>query len=394
MCAKISQPGGIRLSLPVIVFIPMLIVFLGIQIPVLSQVFSPRKDLVFTQVIASPGFESVISVTNRGSEMWTGYINYYTGENGTVWNPLVNTQRVTEGKTRVILLPHQTRAYSISDTDFLVGYAFIESDNYNPTNHLEGNLTYYSRDSGITLDAVGVPPSSEFLAATLPFYAFNDVGLSLAVPELGDGGDAEVTILLYNDSGNQITQCTVDMLYGAHYAKYLKEMPWEGSLDQMGNVGKVEIFGDRYLSGIAMTVTPDNAGGAQISTLPLEGTPLLYTFSGVDTEEVEFEGNISFWFDGFFVNGYMQVTSLDGLTIANPDTWRVTGQLDGLDLELTFPCYLGDKAAVPKVSLYVSVPGYTTTNNDVSGTFSADEITLVSVPTRGTIDFVKVVPGS
>lgn len=364
-------------------------------VPAWGQVFQPRKDLVFTQVIGSTGFRSVITVTNRGSEMWTGYIHYYTGVNGTAWNPLINTQRTEDGKTRVILLPHQTRAYSVSDTDFMVGYAFIESDNYNPDNHLEGNLTYYSSDSEIILDAVGVPPSREFLAATLPFYTFNDVGLSLAVPRLGEGGDAEVTVLLYADSGVLVTQCAFDIAYGAHYAKFLKELPWDGSLDTMGNVGKVEIYADRHLSGIAMTITPDNAGGAQLSTLPLEGTPLLYTFSGVDTtEDVEFEGEMSFWIEGFFVTGYMQITSVDGETISNPDTWRVTGQFDGQDLEFTFPCYQGDDAGVKKVSLYISVPGYSATDNEISGTFSADAVNIESIPARGTITLIQVTPGS
>ncbi len=394
MRTKTSPLTGTQLSSSVIVFIAMTILFFGSQNSAFSQVFSPRKDLVFTQVIGSTGFRSVITVTNRGSEMWTGYINYYTGENGTVWNPLVNTQRVTEGKTRVILLPQQTRAYSVSDTEFLVGYAFIESDNYDPDNHLEGNLTYYSKDSEITLDAVGVPASREFLAATLPFYAFNDVGLSLAVPKLGDGGDAEVSILLYNDSGNQITQCTVDILYGAHYAKYLKEMPWEGSLDQMGNVGKVEIFGDRYLSGIAMTVTPDNAGGAQLSTLPLEGTPLQYTFTGADTEDGSFEGELSFWIEGFFVTGYMKMTSIDEETISNPETYRVTGQFDGQNLELTFTLYAGDEEEDSKISLYIGVPGYSPTDTEFSGIFSADEINIESIPGKGEINFSQVTPGS
>jgi len=94
------------------------------------------------------------------------------------------------------------------------------------------------------------------------------------------------------------------------------------------------------------------------------------------------------------VTGYMQVTSVDGETISNAETWRVTGQFDGQDLELTFPCYLSYEAEAPKVSLYISLPGYSATDNEVSGTFSADDISTEAVPTRGTITLTQVTPGS
>ena len=184
----------------------------------------------------------------------------------------------------------------------------------------------------------------------------------------------------------------MDIIYGGHYAKYLSQLPWISSISGFGNVGKIEIHSDRFIPGIAMTVTPDNAGGAQISTLPLDGTPLLYTFNGTDSDEVQFEGNMSFWITGFFVSGYMQVTSVNGTIDSSPDTWRITGQLNNGALKLTFPCYLGDKAVVPEVSLYIHIPGYTSTDNNISGTFSADELTLASVPTRGTITLNQINP--
>jgi hypothetical protein len=378
--------------IPVLMIVTGILIALSFTIPVLGQTFYPSKDLVFTQVIASTGFESIITVTNRGTVQYEGDIYFHTGQDAAVWNPIVNGSPVEDGQQSVNLPPQRTRAYRITDSTFTVGYAYIYADDLDVNNHLEGNLTYYSKSSGNVLDAVGVPPSSEFLTASLPFYTFADVGLSLAVPLRGRTGDAEVDIILFDDGGDIYSQCTVDIIYGGHYAKFLKELPWISSISEFGNVGKVEIHSDRFVSGIGMTVTPDGAGGAQISTLPLDGTPLLYTFNGTDSDEVQFEGNMSFWISGYFVTGYMQVTSVNGVTDHSPATWKVTGQLNNGALKLTFPCYLGDQAVVPEVSLYIYVPGYTSADNNISGTFSADELTLDSVPTRGTITLNQITP--
>ncbi len=365
--------------------------FLLLTAPVYGQVFFPQKDIIFTQVIASTGFDSIIALTNRGSHGYGGDIYFYTGASGTAWNPLINGERITGGREQIIIPPNETVILRITDTVFTVGYALIYADDLQVDNNLEGNLTYYSHDSGNVLDAVGVPASREFLVSSLPFSEFDDVGLSLAIPRKGEDDDASVRIFLYDENGTLVSQCQFPILWGGHFAMFLGELPWESNISSLGPSGKIEIRSDRLVAGIGMTITQGTAGGAQISTLPLSGTPLYYTLAALDDEENAYVGDVSFWIEGYVVNGLMRLSHLNGEEIVNTQTWKVTGQLIFEVMKLAFPCYLGDTEIVPEVSLFILVPDFDPSADQVLGTWTADLLVGPTFPSRGTVTFTRVV---
>lgn len=351
-----------------------------------AQTFYPRKDLVFTQVIAADGFESVLAVTNRGVTDYTGDLVFVTGSEGNPWTPTVNGEEWTECWKEILIPFGQTRVFRVTGSGLTVGYAYFYANTLEVRDTLEGNMTYYSSTGSRVLDAIGVPRSDGFLAANLPFSNFNDVGLSLSLPWEGQIGTALVDILLYNEDGTLASQCRITLEYGGHQAMYLWELPWETPLDSFGPVGRVEISSSRMVFGIAMIITPDNAGGAQISTLPLEGAPLFYDLVAEDEDENTYTGRFNFWMDGLFVRGYMRLEEVNEETITKTQTWKANGQLIGEEMKLAFPCKLGDIAVVPEVSLFISFPGFTPAAEQVSGTWSADLITSPgATPVRGTV---------
>ena len=301
----------------------------------LGQSLYDKKDLMFTQVFAGPAgsnvYMSSISVTNRGTLTYNGTLYFVTGNNN-VWNPLVNGAQITGGSVDVVISPDATEVFAVTTNTFTVGYALVVSDDFSLDNYIEGNLSYFSFNGSTLMDAVGVPESKEFMISSLPFDMYSDVGLSLVNPS---AETAEVSVLLFDPDGLIPANCVFDLLPGEHKALYLTELPWFNDPVGFGPVGKVEISSDVPIAGIAMLVTPGSAAGAQISTLPLGGTPTTYvaTFTG-DTEV--YEGILTIWIEGFFVKGYLQMTDVGSGPVSFDDTIPilVNGQLVGTELEL------------------------------------------------------------
>lgn len=342
-----------------------------------AQHLYPKKELIFTQVIAMPGFYSVIAVTNRGTDIYRAAMFLSTGAESTAWNPVVNGEQVTNGTVPVSIPPDETKVFYITDTEFKVGLAFLSSYDFWIDNHVEGNLTYYSFTEDIYLDAVGVPGSSEFLNVSLPFSSFNDVGLSLGNIS---GDHATVDVTLFDNTGFQVSNCQFTVLSGGHFAAYLKELPWTTSIGSFGPVGKVDIQTDVSLSGIAMTITPDGIGGAQISTLPLEGTPLVYTLGLTSGEGAEtYMGKLTLWIEGFFVKGYMTLTQENGEFIQQGKygsvPFMVSGRLKDDSLDLAFVTDGWPTAGLGHgVSLYLHFWNFDVSSNEIYGDWSADHI--------------------
>lgn len=357
--------------------IPGIMVLLSLSSPLHSQHLYPKKELIFTQVIAMPGFYSVIAVTNRGTEIYRAAMFLSTGAESTAWNPVVNGEQVTNGTVPVSIPPDETKVFYITDTDFKVGLAFFSSYDFWLENHVEGNLTYYSFSGNITLDAIGVPASTEFFNTSLPFSSFNDVGLSLGNIS---GDHAAVEVTLFDHTGIPVSECQFTVLSGGHFSAYLKELPWTTPIGSFGPVGKVDIQTDVSLTGIAMTITPDGAGGAQISTLPLDATPLVYTLgltsgSGVDT----YMGRLTLWIEGFFVKGYMTLTQENGEFIQQGKygsvPFMVSGRIKNDSLDLAFVTDGWPTAAQGHgVSLYLHFWGFDVSADEIIGDWSADHI--------------------
>ncbi len=345
--------------------------------PLSAQHIYPKKELVFTQVIAGPGFTSTITLSNRGTEPFSGALFLSVGGESAPWNPMVNFTPVINGTVQVDIQPDETRVFHIQDSTFTVGLVFIGSYDFFLDNHVEGNLTYYSYSGSLTFDAVGVPASSEFFNAVLPFNHFEDIGLSLGnfSPD-----HASVDVTLFDVNGTRISTCRFTVLSGGHFAMYLKELPWETAVGVFGPYGKVEIETDVSLSGIAMTVTPDGSGGAQISTLPISGSPLQYTLGMTsDSSQDIYMARLELWIEGYFVKGYMTLTQVNGEFVDHGPfgsvPFMVTGRLKDNSLDLAFVTDSWPTAGQGfGVSLYLHISGFSPQTDEMYGDWRADHI--------------------
>ncbi len=360
-----------RKILPII-FI-LIVLLLSLTASGFSQALFDKKDTIFTQVFAGPFgsnvYMSSISVTNRGTLPYNGTLFFVTGVDY-LWNPLVNGSPITGGTVDVTIPPDATRVFAVTTASFTVGYAVLVSDDFSLDNYIEGNLSYFSFNGSTLMDAVGVPESKEFMISSLPFDVYSDVGLSLVNTSTGP---AEVSVLLFDlDGGLPVANCTFTLQTGEHYSKYLYQLPWFSDPTGFGPTGKVEISSDVPIAGIAMLVTPGSAGD-QISTLPLGGTPLTYDVaftSDIGVVPGEFTGELTLWIEGFFVKGYLNITSVDGTAVGDPTTEipiLVNGQLIGTELDLTF--FTGPANTWPTNSdiygavVYIYVMGFTPSGN-------------------------------
>ena len=260
--------GRVPLHLSFLFF--LLFLLLGSTI---SGVTLPKRNLTFSQVIASSSFTSSISVTNRGTGASNGTLYLVSGTS--LWSPIINGSRITNGELDFVIQPGETRTFNITDTALKVGFALFRINDISLDQLIEGNLTYFSMSGSTLLDAVGVPESKEFLVTTIPFDSFADVGISLAHTAIfGGSGTASISATLFDENGTISGNCTFDLQVGEHYSKYLFELPWDTAVPQgFGPVGRVELLSNVAVAGISMLVTPGSAAGAQISTLPLGGTP-------------------------------------------------------------------------------------------------------------------------
>ena len=195
---------------------------LNLSAAVWGQSLFPKKDLIFTQVIASNTFSSIIAVTNRGALPYNGTLFFVKGEGGDTWNPVVNNVLVTGGQVDVLIQAGATKVFVVNDPVFSVGYAIFLSDDWSLDNHIEGNLTYFSVTGATLIDAVGVPESQEFLVTSIPFDSFADVGISLAHPDINQTGmNATIKFRLFDEDGDQEGYCQIQIPPGGHYSRCL-----------------------------------------------------------------------------------------------------------------------------------------------------------------------------
>jgi hypothetical protein len=364
---------------------------LALTATVSAQNIYPKKDLIFTQVIAGQGFDSSIAVTNRGTYTYEGRIEFTTGADGVLWNPIVNSIRVTGGALEVTIPPDQTKVYWVKDTSLKVGYAVFLSIDWSVDNHLEGNLTYFSSDGSGIQDAVGVPESKEFYLSSLPYSNFYDVGLSLANADLYGSGPADIQVLLFYQNGEIATQCGIELASYGHFSKFLSELPWEDPIHTLDpvTIGKVEISSSVAISGIGMTITDGAGGKAEISTLPIDAAPMLYALTMEADNGDIYEGELSLWIEGYFVKGYMHITGVNGEYFDDPYLYQpylVSGQLIGLDMDLAFYCDWWPTTEGTGVSLYIYLQQFYSSFNEMTGYWSADYAWNEGVaPLRGDI---------
>jgi hypothetical protein len=279
-----------------IAWIPAVLLSAGVALGQVSldNIF-PFKDVVFPQVAAGGAYQSWITVTNRGTEIWNGDMKFRSGA-GVPWNPVVNGTPVTEGSLSIAVDPGATMTFKVTlpgSTE--AGYAMLMTPDANLTNSLEGHLTYYVSDGDLVTDSVGVPPARQFLASLLPFEDFSSICLAFANTDLKERS-AHLKLRVLSDTNAQIGQTNnITLVTGEHTARYL----WQLFPDTTLGRGRLEIESDVPISGIALTQAPGN----QLSSLPLESTTRTYS---VELNSLDKIRHMTLWTESLFVKGYLE----------------------------------------------------------------------------------------
>jgi hypothetical protein len=276
--------------------------------------YLPHKELIFPQVAAGGQYQTWVTVTNRGTQPWTGSLNFYAGEaQRTAWNPYVNGTQVQAGIRAVQVAAKATITFKITvQGDIQAGYLVIRNDNTALDNFLEGNLAYYISDDAVVTDSIGIMPSNPISASAIPFEDFSSLCFAFANTD-PQARPSTMTMTLYGVDNAQVgTTVTKIMPQGTYFAKYL----WQifPAVPNTSWRGRLEIQSDAPISGVALTQT----ASGQFSSLPLGGTTRTYSISS-SSAYVPF-AKMTLWIDGVFVYGYALATS-------HPDLFALMGQI-------------------------------------------------------------------
>jgi hypothetical protein len=281
----------------------------------------PFKDLIFPEVVAGSGLESLVTLSNRGTATYNGTAYLVQGQDDE-WNPVVNGVSITNGRFNVSILPGRTVTYLITGSSLEVGAMSIVSiegiiDETFLTNYLEGNLTYFITSGGLTTDSVGVLPATPFVAASLPFDDFYGITLAFLNADFMER-PANITFKLYSDINVLLGTYTPNPLLAFEQrSSYLYQLfPAVSSLAS----GRVEIQSSIPICGVAMT----QAVSGQFSSLPLGSTIRTYNVDNPG-DEVDF-ARIALWTNGPFVTGYL-IVELN----FEQKLFLVSGQISGED---------------------------------------------------------------
>lgn len=342
-------------SFPLTCLIPSICMIASFSILPGQNLFQ-QKDLAFAQVAGGPGFETVLTLTNRGSWEYAGLLQFRKGT-GELWNPVVNGTRITGGEVTVSLAPDQVAVFRVTEDELMGGFAMLVSDDLIPDNFVEGNLTYYLQSDQTLVDSVGIAPSTEFYLASLPFDDFGKVALALANPDLSGQADTKVRIRLLDDQGLKQRTAYRTLVSQGHFAEYLFEI--------FGNIqltrGKIEIASALPIVGTALTSTQ-----GQLSSLPLASAPVGYSVRMEADGGGVFEGQMGLWVEGFFVRGYLVIQRYNSNPIAEPQVTLVSGQLIDGFLDLSFFA-TGEAYFNEEATLYLADADYSILDLDSQG---------------------------
>lgn len=328
----------------------------GALSPLSAQNLFHQKDLAFAQVAGGPGFETVLTVTNRGSWDYVAKLKFRRGA-GELWNPLVNGVPASQGEVSVVVKPDQVSVLRITEEALTSGAAYLVSDDLLPDNFVEANLTYNLRSGETIVDSVGVFPSAEFYLTSLPFDDFGSVALALANPDLGGGVDTELRITLLDDQGAEVATARPVLASQGHLAQFLFEI--------FGSVpvtrGKIEIASGLPIVGTALILKQ-----GQLSSLPLAAAPVGYSVEMRSDGGAVFEGLMGLWTEGFFVRGYLVLQKYEGADLAKPEVTLVNGQLIDGFLDLSF-FGLGEAFFNEEITLYMAEADFSLFDQEAEG---------------------------
>lgn len=344
----------------------------------LAQDYYPRKDAAFGQVAVGEGLETVMNLTNRGIYPYEGIIQFARGQ-GSPWNPRVNGSAISNGEYPIRIQPKSIVTIRLTGNRLESGTAVVVSQDLLLDNFIEANLTYSVKSGDYVADSVGVSPSKEFYLASLPFQAFNNIALALVNGDLSGERVANVLVRLFTEGGTELTTKTLQLGSFFHEARFLSEL-FPGMRLQGG---KVEISSDIPIFGTALTLH-----GKELSSLPLEPSPVSYKVQMISSDGEVVTGEMALWAAGFFIRGYFLMTAVEGDPIQEAVLELVNGHLVDGFLQLSF-AVTEDPFFAEEATLYFEHTNFSFDSEVVSDTwvqmFLSDHVTV-----RGTYEWSRV----
>ncbi len=322
-----------------------------------AQNLYPKKDLAFAQVAAGGGYETILNLSNRGSATYSGVLSLYhqTPTGPQPWSPLVNGNQISNGTFNITLRAGVSNTYHITlagDTD--AGFAVIEPSDQAQNNFVEGNLTYYVSSGTTRVDSVGVQPSSEFYLTAIPFEDFSTLAMALANV---NKTDATAKLIVYNETNTVLASKDQPLSPNGHTAVYL----WQLFAGVNVTKGRLEIRSSLPIIGTILTDI-----GGQLSSLPLLPAVKAYTFTSGSIGGSTFRGEISFWLDGPFVQGYVRVLTVDGVPESSVDTIPLSGSFVNGVLQAT----TSGNPDPEQLLTYIIISPYSLSQASVQGSFT------------------------
>ena len=334
------------------------LIAIQLTLVVLGQDYYPRKDTVFGQVAVGGGIETVINLTNRGTYAYTGSIRFLRGE-GIAWNLRVDGSLISNGEYSLEIQPRSTATVRLTGDRLESGAAVVVSQDLLLDNFIEANLTYFVRSGESVADSVGVSPSKEFYLASVPFQDLESIALALVNGDLSGERLAHVLLRLFNEAGSQLAEKTLELGSFFHDASFLSELFPGLNLQR----GKVEISSDIPIFGTALTLEE-----GEISSLPLEPSPVSYTVRMISSEGSVATGEMALWAEGFFVRGYFLISAVDEEPVQEAVLELVNGQLFDQFLQLSFAVF-EDPFFAEEATLYFEHANFSFDSEVVSNTF-------------------------
>ncbi len=288
-----------------------------------AQTSRPFKDMVFSQVAAGGGYESWLTLTNRGVETYGGSLSFYRGK-AEPWNAVVDGSTITGGKMALSIPAGATRTLKVTGGEITQsGFAAIDADTASLTSLIEGNLTYFVKSGSTVTDSVGVTPSAEFYLSTIPFEDFQTIALAMVCR--ASGVSAVVKLTVFSQANVQVATTTVTIGQNEQWVRFL----WE----ELGRLtvgrGRLELQSDKPIAGTALMFV-----GGQFSSLPMTPTVRVYNMS-VEVFGSPCKGQLILWAEGAYFKGYFNVTEVPNVT-APLFQMPVSGQLNQSMLKLVF----------------------------------------------------------
>ncbi len=271
--------------------------------------------------------------------------------------------------------PGETITLRVTRQAEAVGYAMLWDKNKDAACPITGNVTYFIRSGGKTSDCISVLPATEFYFASIPFDDFSSLCLAL-VASGWTSSPTEVVLRLYSAKGTLLKTRVMNQTGFTHVAQF----GWELFPDTFLDKGRLEIEADSSVHATALMLRE-----GQLSALPVESAPFVYSVRRSDTDE----GRFALWPEGSFVKGWVYWKLENGQPMQFPYRADVTGffyPLVDKRLILVFSDLFGMKVQL------CTVEKFTFSLKSFQGTYEEKWFIEGILPSQGTMRFERICP--